>query len=71
MKRVGPPRVGIGNSDLSICQIRPMINSQCSIFIRGSGYETSRQGSSLTQTLSSWCTFQRVGMSAMRIRKGP
>jgi hypothetical protein len=25
----GPPRVGIGNSELSICQIRPMFNSQC------------------------------------------
>src|SRR5262249_29556899 len=30
------------NRDLSICQIRPMFNSQCSILTRGSGYADRR-----------------------------
>src|SRR5262245_4530785 len=34
----GLPRKELGNRDLSICQIRPLFNSQCSILIRCSGY---------------------------------
>src|SRR5215831_17343069 len=38
----GLPRKELGNRDLSICQIRPMFNSQCSILTRGSGYADRR-----------------------------